>query len=85
MLFVNSRQIPQLKYLSPRAVGGQVISEGISLGPFNYFDQNGYLKIFIRPFWRKRLEGLLPSNLFGHLKLTLELLISIRMSPHTVF
>ena len=32
---------------------GHVISKDIVIQPFNYAEQNNYLKIFIRRFWEK--------------------------------
>jgi hypothetical protein len=39
---------------SPGAVGGDDITKGIVIRPFNYAEQNGYLKIFIGQFEKKR-------------------------------
>ena len=37
--------------------GGHVLSKGIVVGPFNYVEQNGYLKILIGQFWGKSGGG----------------------------
>ena len=61
---------------------GVMISPKAVIQPFNYAEQNGYLKILIGQFWEKIAweEAYLPSNIFGHLKRELELLISVQMS-----
>ena len=50
---------------------------------FDYAEQNGYLKIWIRWLLGKMSmgAGLGALHFFGHLKKALKLLISVRMSP----
>jgi hypothetical protein len=45
-----------LEVLSLGAMGSHVTYKGIVIGPFNYDEQNGYIKIPIRQFWEKGAE-----------------------------
>ena len=68
-------------------MGGHFTAKDIVVLSFNYTEQNGYLKISFRLLWGEMSVGgvQLLSNLFGHLKRALELLISVRMSPLPIF
>ena len=55
----------KLKNHSPRALAIHVISKGIVIRPFEYVEQNGYLKLLIGQFWEKRtLMGLVTLQPF---------------------
>ena len=66
----------------PEGCGAVVILKDVVSGPFNYVEQNGYLKIYLMCLgkWGPRERGWLPSNHFPPLKRTLALSISNRMS-----
>jgi len=38
-------------------LGGYVKSKGMVTGPFNYDEENSYLKVLIRRIWEKRGGG----------------------------
>ena len=54
---------------------------------FDCAEQDGYLKMLIQWLWENMSvgRGLAALQFFGNLKWTLELLISVKMSPHMTF
>ena len=68
-------------------LGGPFITKGIIVGPFNYAEQNSYLKIQFRRFWEEiGVEGGLFALQFSWLcKKALELFFFVKMSPLPTF
>ena len=75
------KKLSKLTGLSPRTVGGHFLPKLVVILFFNYTEQNDYLQILIKYFWGKIWmgRGQFPSDLFGHFKRALKLLILVRM------
>ena len=66
---------------------GHNILKGKVSENFNYAEQNGYIKVLISLIWKKRgvRQGLTALQYFSRLNRAQQLLISVRMSPLSIF